>query len=81
MSREEINKILQNEPDRCEICGQVGPVYFDHDHGTGQFRGWLCHWCNVGIGAFQDDPKLMEAAVKFLKRSKRVKLKVIMEDK
>jgi hypothetical protein len=38
----------------CEICGNVYPVLdYDHDHATGQFRGWLCRWCNIKLGWFE----------------------------
>jgi NAD-dependent dihydropyrimidine dehydrogenase PreA subunit len=33
----------------CEICGAVpkrGGLHEDHDHKTGEHRGWLCHRCN-----------------------------------
>lgn len=34
----------------CEICGHVRNLRYDHDHVTGQFRGWLCNWCNLALG-------------------------------
>jgi hypothetical protein len=52
---------------RCYLCG--GPpgkksFHIDHDHelekmGLPSYRGLACHWCNVGIGAFHDDPTIM----------------------
>lgn len=41
----------------------------DHDHSTGKFRGWLCHSCNRGIGALDDDVKTLERAIAYLKSS------------
>src|ERR1700748_160525 len=37
-------------PTLCELCGGEGKIKFDHDHQTGQFRGWICHGCNYALG-------------------------------
>tara|TARA_R100001129_G_C5204711_1_gene214891 strand:+ start:264 stop:710 length:447 start_codon:yes stop_codon:yes gene_type:complete len=39
----------------------------DHCHETEKFRGWLCHMCNITLGGFKDDIKLMERAIRYLK--------------
>lgn len=53
----------------CAICKQ-GVGYrtraVDHDHGTGKFRGILCSPCNLALGLFKDNPKLLDAAIKYL---------------
>jgi hypothetical protein len=51
----------------CEICGARGDLHFDHDHQTKAFRGFLCHRCNIGLGHFRDDPKLLEMAIAYLR--------------
>ena len=38
----------------------------DHCHDTETFRGWLCHHCNVGLGAFSDNIDRIRNAVKYL---------------
>jgi hypothetical protein len=57
----------------CEICGRVpGPTdkanAYDHDHSTGEFRGWLCLRCNLGLGYFKDSEQLLQAALAYLKK-------------
>ena len=39
----------------------------DHDHLTGEFRGWLCNKCNSALGWFKDDPKIISKALDYLK--------------
>ena len=66
----EIKKSALPPPDDycCPICqrskGQIDTTYgknkknvwvADHNHETKQFRGWLCHKCNLGLGNLGDD--------------------------
>lgn len=60
------------EPCRCEICGHKfdgtgrwGPQY-DHHHGTGKARGWLCNGCNRSLGWLGDNPAIVKAAYEYL---------------
>lgn len=39
----------------------------DHNHETNKFRGWLCHNCNMGIGAFKDNQEILSKAIEYLK--------------
>jgi hypothetical protein len=32
--------------DCCDYCGKVAPLFTDHNHTTGAFRGWACLSCN-----------------------------------
>jgi hypothetical protein len=54
---------------RCEICWaepEKQALARDHDHETGQFRGYLCMHCNTGLGHFKDDPELLRDAARYL---------------
>jgi hypothetical protein len=41
----------------------------DHDHKTEQFRGWLCHKCNMGLGNLGDDSERCRRAMDYLNNS------------
>lgn len=60
---------------RCQCCGSTKreregrePLCLDHDHLTGEFRGWICEPCNRGIGALGDDPASVRKAADYLER-------------
>lgn len=58
---------------RCEICSSAGGkrgMFFDHDHTTGRFRGWLCSRCNTAIGQLRDDADLVAKALAYLQRGR-----------
>ena len=40
----------------CDCCGRsFEKLHLDHEHtGAGEWRGWLCHSCNIGIGHLGD---------------------------
>jgi hypothetical protein len=54
----------RKRPDSCEICGSEGygrkpSIVYDHDHQTGEPRGWLCDRCNKVLGLVKDNPELL----------------------
>ena len=60
------------EPFECPICGKrtiagvTCNVVIDHNHHTGEIRGWICDSCNTGIGRFKDDVQLLKRAIKYV---------------
>ena len=73
------NKTLEDiagrpKPSICEICSGAGKINFDHDHVTGEFRGWICRDCNLTLGFARDRTELLQKLIDYLNNSKRVKL-------
>ena len=55
------------EPERSLMGGKPMRLAVDHDHATGKVRALLCSTCNTSLGGFQDSPKLLQAAIEYLK--------------
>jgi hypothetical protein len=59
-----------NRSARCQICGRTPArrkdIHLDHDHETGELRGWLCVTCNTGLGHFKDNADLLRVALAYL---------------
>lgn len=60
-------------PNVCDICSKPNqikkPIYWDHCHDTGKFRGWLCHRCNTILGKVDDSPEMLRKMADYLERS------------
>ncbi len=72
MTMDELNIMLTNQGGKCAICRSSEPrgrgrFHVDHDHTSGKIRGLLCHHCNVGLGNFKDDVKILQTAIEYLK--------------
>lgn len=66
---EDTKSMLESQGGVCPICGQLkSKMCVDHCHSTGAVRGILCDRCNKGIGHFCDDPSLLEAAIRYLRK-------------
>lgn len=73
----ETYQIYCNEQgDSCAICGTMekgtarGRARYwsvDHDHETGEVRGLLCQKCNGLLGLVNDDIRVLERAILYLK--------------
>ena len=67
ITQEEYDRAKRDHGPNCDLCSrQVTQLLFDHDHQTGQFRGWLCHSCNTGLGQLGDDVEGLERARDYL---------------
>tara|TARA_R100000808_G_scaffold23003_1_gene50523 strand:+ start:106 stop:585 length:480 start_codon:yes stop_codon:yes gene_type:complete len=40
----------------------------DHDHDTGEFKGWLCNKCNSALGWLSDDIDNVRRALNYLEK-------------
>lgn len=61
------------KPEGCDICGfKTSYLVLDHDHITGQPRGWLCRDHNTGMGkcgvGFKTEFEGVKATEAYLKR-------------
>lgn len=57
-----------NYKSNCDLCSKSEKdnnfkLCMDHCHATGDFRGWLCHQCNRGLGDLGDNPQIAGAAL------------------
>jgi hypothetical protein len=71
ITSEQYAALLEQQGDRCAICrtdtpGGKGGWHVDHDHAIGRVRGLLCHYCNLALGNFKDDPTRLRAALEYL---------------
>lgn len=71
ITMKEKNRLRRKQGDRCAICAgpwtSKGPSV-DHDHLTGKRRELLCQPCNMGLGAFRDNPTVCFQAAYYLKK-------------
>ena len=78
-----IHKPPQDNDDyNCPICKRdatlvagkggkaKGPWVLDHCHTSKTFRGFLCHPCNRGLGAFGDSIDTLNRAIKYIQNHK-----------
>ncbi len=57
----------------CKVCDKTitiqttRDVNLDHNHETGEIRGYICNRCNTGLGNFRDNISLLKRAIRWLK--------------
>ncbi len=80
LTHNQYDAMVAHQNNVCAIChrpetrrsrnGGIRPLAVDHNHTTGQVRGLVCSSCNSGLGYFQDDPVLLQAAITYLLQSR-----------
>lgn len=69
LTPKEHTEILENQEDKCAICGcSDKKLVVDHCHTTGKVRGLLCDMCNSGLGFFKDNPESLYNAIQYLQK-------------
>ena len=75
IDREQLNDMLLNQGGLCAICLcqlEIGPkktYHVDHNHTTGKVRGLLCPGCNLGLGAFRENPFKLRQAARYIEEN------------
>lgn len=62
----------------CPLClrgkenlGYTSAFVLDHDHITGEARGWICHDCNTALSRIRDDADTARRIVEYLESNDR----------
>lgn len=71
LTGEELLELRKNHNQCCDICHVPEieckkSLCVDHDHQTGEFRGFLCRRCNIALGYFEDSLEGIEKVVNYL---------------
>jgi len=68
LTEAELAALEEEQGGACRICGDVVAegLVIDHCHREGHVRGLLCGACNLGLGAFRNDPARLAAAIRYL---------------
>lgn len=75
ISGPDYDHILAEQNGLCAICKRKvackgrDNLYVDHCHDTGKVRGLLCQKCNSALGLFNDNLRLLEEAVKYMRKA------------
>jgi hypothetical protein len=74
LSKIAFKTLIMGQGNACAICrkkewGRSGP-HVDHDHLAGKIRGILCSRCNLVLGQIEDNPKIAQAMIDYIKNTK-----------
>ena len=73
-SKKEGLPVSAPEGTKCELCGTIHNIIYDHDHEAERFRGWICDPCNRGLGQCRDDVEGVLSRLEYV-LTKRILLK------
>ena len=69
--------LIKQQKNRCGICElkfsqrkKSSRPHVDHCHLTDKIRGLLCSKCNLALGLFGDQAKVLRKAAKYLEKSR-----------
>ncbi len=71
LSIDDYLKIHKLQNGKCKICKKPElkrRLFVDHCHKTKKVRGLLCYKCNTVLGMSEDDPKILQEALEYLKK-------------
>lgn len=73
LTSEQYTAMLADQNYTCKICKnkleEFKKTHIDHCHKTKIVRGILCHGCNLGIGFFKHNSKLLRVAALYCEQS------------
>lgn len=75
LTEDDYRELLDNTMGICPICKEEfadDTVCVDHDHKTGRIRGIICHRCNLSLGRFDDNIRLILNAIRYLRKGKNI---------
>jgi len=66
-----LNEEQLNESLNPTIRAKHRPWVMDHNHSKKTFRGWICRKCNLGLGNFNDDIRIIGNALNWIKQNEQ----------
>jgi hypothetical protein len=66
LTEDTYNEMYDEQDGKCYICKEDLTLVIDHCHASNILRKLLCNGCNIGLGAFKDDPELLRSAALYL---------------
>lgn len=73
ITEEERDALARKQKHKCGVCRKETKLYIDHCHTKKKVRGLLCHKCNVVLGMAEDNPKILLAAISYLRGNNKEK--------
>jgi len=63
---------LKSPPEgECPVCKKKSKLCYDHCHSSGNFRGYICHSCNLVLGKVNDSVEILESLISYLRTAGR----------